>query len=224
VVSAGPQKFDGYTKSYGDLLKKSIAASGEDPTYFARYKRDCLLRVGADLTRPILDYGCGIGSVTEHLVDVWNEVHGYDPSIESVAEAKQRIPSAVFHSELASVPKGHFGTVLFSGVLHHVPREQRQAVLKEARESLTANGLVAIFEHNPINPLTLHAVRTCPFDDDAILLWPGEVKRRLRDAGFQRIRQDYIVFFPRVAAFLRPLEPKLHWLCAGAQTMTLARR
>jgi hypothetical protein len=67
-------------------------------------------------------------------------------------------------------------------------------------------------------------VRECPFDDDAILLWPGELRRRLKRAGFSKARIDYIVFFPRFLSALRPLEPRMRWCALGAQTMTVATR
>jgi hypothetical protein len=83
---------------------------------------------------------------------------------------------------------------------------------------------VVVFEHNPLNPLTQKSVRDCPFDDDAILLFPWELRGLLARSGFERVRQDYIVFFPRLLRRLRPLEPKLGWLCLGAQTLTVAER
>ena len=78
-----------------------------------------------------------------------------------------------------------------------------------------------MFEHNPWNPVTRRAVADCPFDDDAILLWPRELRSLFREAGYEDVRQDFIVFFPRSLALLRPLEPKLRWLFLGGQTMTI---
>jgi hypothetical protein len=73
-----------------------------------------------------------------------------------------------------------------------------------------------------LNPLTQRAVSTCPFDDDAILLWPWQLRPLFRSAGFSVQRLDYIVFFPRLFAKLRPLEPYLRHIALGAQTMTIA--
>ncbi len=64
----------------------------------------------------------------------------------------------------------------------------------------------------------------CPFDEGAILLRPVEIVRHLRAAGFGEPKLDYIVFFPRILARLRPLEPRLGWCALGAQTMTVATR
>lgn len=64
--------------------------SGEAPEYFARYKLGVLRRVlGEDFARPLLDFGCGIGNVTKHLVEAFPLVHGYDPSSASVKVAQE---------------------------------------------------------------------------------------------------------------------------------------
>jgi hypothetical protein len=62
----------------------------------------------------------------------------------------------------------------------------------------------------------------CAFDDDAVLLWPWQLRPLLRSAGFEVDRVDYIVFIPRALAKLRPLEPYLRHLALGAQTLTVA--
>src|SRR5882757_9681316 len=71
--------------------------SGESPTYFAEYKLKCLERLGAK--EPVLDFGCGIGNLTEQLVKTYQRVHGYDPSSESLELAKPRAPSAIFQAD-----------------------------------------------------------------------------------------------------------------------------
>lgn len=213
------QKFDGYAESYEKLHAQNIAISGEDSGYFAQYKVDCLARAGVSRAAPLLDFGCGIGNMTEKLLGTFSNVHGFEPSELSAEKAQQRVPGARIHKDFDAVPAGTFEAVVLSCVLHHVPLAERASVMQQALKALAPGGRLFIFEHNPWNPLTRRAVATCEFDDDAILLWPGEQRRLLRDAGFVNVDLDYIVFFPSQLAFLRPLEPKLNWLFAGAQTM-----
>jgi hypothetical protein len=85
--------------------------------------------------------------------------------------------------------------------------------------SLRPGGHVVVFEHNPLNPVTRRAVAACPFDDDAILLWPWQARSLLRRSGFDAVTLDYIVFFPKPLAFLRRLEPRLRGVALGAQQM-----
>ena len=217
-------KFDEYARSYDALHNQNLAASGEPLEYFSAYKRACLERLGAPATEPLLDYGCGIGNVTRALADGFREVHGFDPSSESLKVAQERVPEASFHTDIAAVPNAHFASAVVSGVLHHVPRAERAGALGRVREKLRPGGRVFVFEHNPLNPVTRHTVATCPFDDDADLLWPWQAKRLLRAAGFRAVRLDYIVFFPRPLARLRPLEPRLRWLPIGAQMLVVGER
>jgi SAM-dependent methyltransferase len=222
----GGAKFDAYANEYQSLHQKSIAASGESPTYFSEYKLHCLERlVGPKLDEPVLDFGCGIGNVTEQLVKRFSEVEGYDPSRDSLRIAKGRAPAAVFRDDLASVRQGVFGVVVLSGVLHHVkPQERRGLFAAAVARARPSGGRVVVFEHNPYNPLTRKAVRDCPFDDDAILLRPREIVLLLRSAGLSDVRCRFIVFFPRKLSILRPLEPMLAALPFGAQTMTVGVR
>lgn len=217
------EKFDAYAQSYDALHKSSIASSGEDPSYFHDYKIACLERRGL-LDGPVLDYGCGTGNLTSRLVGRAREVHGYDPSADSRAEAAARSEGAVIHDDIDTLPADHFETAVLSGVLHHVPPADRGAVLSVVRRALRPGGRIVVFEHNPLNPLTLRAVKTCEFDDDAILLPPWTARRTLRDAGFTDVVLDYIVFFPRPLAFLRRFEPHLRRVAIGAQQMLVGTR
>jgi 2-polyprenyl-3-methyl-5-hydroxy-6-metoxy-1,4-benzoquinol methylase len=214
--------FDRHARGYHEQHAASIKASGESTTYFAEYKLECLVRMGAKA--PILDFGCGIGNLTEQLVKKFRGVHGYDPSTECLRMAQPRAEGATFHHRLGDVPDATFETAVVAGVLHHVAPGERVALLGDVQKKLAPGGSIVVFEHNPFNPLTRHAVANCAFDDDAILLWPWQLKRALGDAGFVDIDLRYIVFFPKFLAALRPLEPKLSRLFMGAQTMCTATK
>jgi len=212
--------FDRYSADYAQLHAASISASGEDPSYFADYKITCLERL-ALLEGPVLDYGCGIGTLTERLAREGREVYGYDVSRASLELAAPRAPSARFVHQVDDVPKAHFRLAVLSGVLHHVAPGERARILRDVAGRLRPGGVIAVFEHNPLNPLTRRAVALCEFDHDAMLLWPWETTRLLERTGFRDVRRDFIVFFPRALRALRPLEPRLRLLPLGAQTLTL---
>ncbi len=217
-------EFDAYAASYEEDHRASIAASGEDPAYFHDHKLALLLQHGVKDTGPLLDFGCGIGNLTERFVTRFSDVHAYDPSVKSIDIAKERVPSAHFHFDPQTLPRDHFATVVLSGVLHHVLPRSRLDLLRSVRTLLRPGGQVVVFEHNPLNPLTRRAVAACAFDEDAILLWPWEARETLARAGFDGVSLDYIVFFPRSLAFLRPVERRLTRLPLGAQQMLRATR
>lgn len=216
-------KFDAYAKDYETLHANSIATSGEQPGYFADYKADCiakLLQLRSAAPLPILDYGCGIGGLTERLCARFQNVYGFDPSDDSLKIARERCPRATFFSNWEGIPRGHFGLVILANVLHHVEPAQRAALVHRLLEFLKPeSGALVVFEHNPYNPLTRRAVAQCEFDDDAILLTPKELGELLRQAGFEGVERRFIVFFPRFLAALRPFEPRMGWLPLGAQMM-----
>ena len=110
-----------------------------------------------------------------------------------------------------------FDLVQVACVFHHIKPQQRDHWIREIKRVLKPGGEVFVFEHNVLNPLTVKAVRDCPFDEDAILLPRRELLRRLRTAGFSTISVRYIVFFPAVMKFLRPLESWLGLVPFGAQ-------
>jgi 2-polyprenyl-3-methyl-5-hydroxy-6-metoxy-1,4-benzoquinol methylase len=217
-------KFDDCAESYDALHAESITASGEPTEYFAQYKLACLKRLGLRRDGAVLDYGCGIGNLTEQLVTTFSDVHAFDPSTKSLEVARRRAPAAKFHASASDLPSGKFEAIVVAGVLHHVPPQERSSLLAQLYDKLAPQGKLVVFEHNPLNPLTRRVVKACAFDDDAILLWPWEAKRLVAGSGLTDTRLDYIVFFPRALAALRPLEPKLAWMCLGAQMMVVGRR
>jgi SAM-dependent methyltransferase len=218
-------EFDRHAHTYDEQHQKSIRASGEDPEYFARYKQQCLERLlGNGYGAPVLDFGCGIGNLTHLLVGGFSDVSGYDPSSECVKTARERAPACSFYDHTDALPKDHFGAVVLANVLHHVPVVERAGVLETIHRVLAPGGKLVVFEHNPLNPVTRRAVADCPFDEDAVLLYPWTVKRLLRESGLTDVTLDYIVFFPRPLASLRSMEPHLGWLPAGAQVFAHATK
>lgn len=216
-------EFDQYAASYESMHAESIAVSGEDTGYFASYKQRVLERLlGKGFDRPGLDFGCGIGNLTRLLVQSFPIVHGYDPSLKSTLLAKERAPGASFFHQEEVLPRDHYGFVVLANVLHHVPAGERPRLMTAIVSLLAPGGRLVVFEHNPLNPFTRRAVASCPFDEKAELLYPWQVRRRLRQAGLQDVQLNYIVFFPRALSFARPLEQRLRHVPLGAQVCAWA--
>jgi 2-polyprenyl-3-methyl-5-hydroxy-6-metoxy-1,4-benzoquinol methylase len=219
--SSEVEKFDHYARSYRDAHQASVRLSGEAPEYFAEHKIGCLERAGVPREARVLDYGCGTGSLIRLLAGRYGTVAGHDPSEQSLNLARQAAPSAKFYVDDVAIPDAGFDVAVLSGVLHHVPPLERAIVVGNVVRKLSPGGRLFVFEHNPYNPITRRAVAACPFDDDAILLAPREIRALLRAAGLRSVLQDYVLFFPRPLARLRPFEPLLSWCPLGAQTLTI---
>lgn len=211
-------EFDRYALSYEELHATVLGAMGEGTGYFARYKRDVLEdMLGPGFASPVLDFGCGIGNLTQLLTTSFPNVHGYDPSSGSAQIAATRTPGARFFHEVEELPRAHYGAIVLANVLHHVQPAQRSALLASIHDLLLPGGRLVVFEHNPWNPLTRRVVDACPFDENAVLLYPSEATRLLQSARLAGGGVKYIVFFPRRLQMLRPFERRLAWLPLGAQ-------
>jgi ubiquinone/menaquinone biosynthesis C-methylase UbiE len=119
---------------------------------------------------------------------------------------------------------GTFDVALASCVFHHIPHAEHVALLGEIRRVLAPGGRLFVFEHNPLNPLTRHAVNTCEFDEHAELVLAPTMKHRVQAAGFATAVVRYRIFFPHALRGLRPLEAQLEWLPLGAQYYVLAHK
>lgn len=224
-------EFDKVASQYREMHAANIKITGEDPEYFAEYKViDIASELGERVDAPrVLDFGAGIGYSVPHFrrhlpdsritcIDVSRK------SLELGAEAYGRDAEFTYYDG-ATIPfePATFDVALASCVFHHIDHAEHIAQLREIRRVLKPGGMLCVFEHNPLNPLTRHAVNTCPFDENAVLIGAATMRRRALDAGFREALVKYRIFFPHFLRALRPLEPKLTWLPLGAQYYVLAR-
>jgi trans-aconitate methyltransferase len=225
-----PAKFDVYAHRYEQALNHGLALSGESRTFFAegrvRFLARCLRRVGFK-PREVLDYGCGDGgSARLVLAELGAEsLIGVDTSAMSVEVARaSAIAGAHFESVVDFKPVGRSDLAYCNGIFHHIPLEQRPAVLARVHAALRPGGLFALWENNPWNPGTRLVMRRIPFDRDAVPLSAGTAKRMLTAAGFEVMRTDFLFIFPKALRWLRPLERPLRKAPLGAQYQVLSRR
>jgi hypothetical protein len=66
-------------------------------------------------------------------------------------------------------------------------------------------------------------VRSCPFDENAVLLRSGRLARLFRATGLVELERRFIIFTPFDSAFFRQLDAGLSWLPLGAQYCMAAR-
>lgn len=214
------KEFDQFSENYRELLDRNISITGEKSDYFAAYKaRFIAARIGSKSDCKILDYGCGIGLVCSQMKQLipHARIDGYDISQECLEHIDSALRTqGVFTCERSELDRD-YDVVIMANVLHHVKSGARQETVSQAAELLSAKGSLIILEHNPGNPLTRRTVAKCPFDQNAILLTPGETLHYFSQNGLQNIRLEFIVFFPHFLRWLRPLEPFLAWCPLGAQ-------
>jgi SAM-dependent methyltransferase len=136
--------------------------------------------------------------------------------------ARRENPSCHFTSMDVLGTEAKFDLVIASCVFHHIPPQDRQMAIRHYYSRLKEGGHFIIFEHNPINPVTRHLVKNCPFYADAVLLSMRETVERMRNAHLQIDESSYCLFFPQQLAALRPFEKYLRWLAMGGQYFVCA--
>ena len=226
-------EFDQFADEYHNLHQENIRITGEKPEYFAEYKICDLKRVakivGVDVNN-ILDFGTGVGNNFPFLAKHFPRtgLFGTDVSEKSLTLAKERFNGfgefSLFDGKTLPYPEGQFDLALATCVFHHIPAEEHIQLIQEVSRSLRSGGAFMIYEHNPINPMTLHAVNTCPFDENAVLLKRCQVRNVLREAGMEVVMQEYRVYFPAFLKLLRPLEKYMAWLPLGAQHFVVGKK
>jgi SAM-dependent methyltransferase len=217
--------FDDVAGNYEDLLRKNLGAYGQDTSYYVEYKGEMMKRHAENKTPlSILDFGCGVGRSIPFLQRFFpgSAIWGCDPSKESLSVAQRNNPTCSFFS-LHEAPLRCFDLILVSCVFHHVPPKGREKVLGVIKSLMSPGAELFIFEHNPYNPLTRHAVNTCPFDKDAKLITLSDMKRLIFHSGLTTLPARYTLFFPAALKPLRFLEPLLAPLPLGGQYMVHAR-
>jgi SAM-dependent methyltransferase len=231
-VSDGPPAgFDEYSESYREEIERSISFVGAGHDFFVAAKAEVLLELsnatGVPRELAFLDVGCGPGETDRFLEGKVGRLAGVDVAPKMLERARRVNPSVDYRDYASGDPlpfeDGGFDVSFAVCVFHHVDRGQRAALVEEMKRVCRPGGLLAIFEHNPLNPLTRRAVSGCEFDRDAELVRRGAAERLLRDAGLSPAGR-YILFFTRESRLLRGIERRLGWLPLGAQYVVFAQR
>ena len=224
---------DAYPSDYRDDINRSIGFAGVDVDLFTRGKADHIVEL-LDRYAPqraagtnCLDIGCGIGILHPLLAPRVARIAGAEVSEEALVTARAANPTVEYrHYDGARLPydDASFDACTTVCVMHHVPPLQWLAFVSEAWRVTRPGGLFAVYEHNPINPLTRVAVWRCAFDHDAVLLRAARVIELLRAQGFEIVTRQYLFFVPADAAWARQADRALAWLPLGAQYVVCARR
>ena len=226
------ESFDEYKDSYREAVQQSISFAGQDVDFFSEVKAEHLVelvrrQLGDPAELTALDVGCGVGLTDSFVRRVFGDLHGVDVSagvVERAAEVNPDVTYRVYDGETLPYEEDTFHVSFAICVLHHVPPADWERFVGEMARVTRPGGLLVIFEHNPLNPLTLLAVNRCEFDEDAVLLRKGKTRRLLERRNLLFTDARYILFFPWRRRIFRRIERYLTGLPLGAQYMIAGRK
>ena len=220
-------EFDYLSGNYDEALKKSFPTALEEVNYFSTYK----IKLVHDLTKNkkninILDFGCGAGTSLSIFSEYFksSKLWGYDVSNEFIKKIKKRKKNIKLTTNLKKIPKKKFDLIFISNVLHHINKKNHNKILSNCRKFLKDSGVLYIFEHNPINPLTNYVFKNSPIDKNAEMVPSKILVDRAVKAKLKIISLKYTLFFPKQLSFLRFLEKFLVWLPLGAQYLLILKK
>jgi SAM-dependent methyltransferase len=233
---SSPSQFDAYARDYMKELdhpfRRIVDAGGG---YFIQAKVRIIREFhqkyfSGDPSATIADIGSGIGLFEKALAPFFKNIIGLDLSLEmlKVASMTSEFDSQRFCQADAMhlpMPSESADIVFTSCVFHHIEPALYIRVLPEFLRVTRPGGLVIVFEHNPLNPLTQLVVRTTPLDNDANLLGMRAALRLLRGANADVLHTGYFLYGPKkLDGFLYKNINFLRRLPFGGQYYIVARK
>ena len=219
--------FDKYADDYDELTRKNVNFFSSDDFYFARVKIDLIKTYIKQEPKRILEYGAGVGRNLPFLMGYFpaSEIWACDISEKSLRKINKNYPEVktFLLDKGLSQECGVFDLILIAGVFHHIEPAIRGAVAAHAVSLMSDQSELFIFEHNPYNPVTRRLVDRCPYDGDAVLLKPVEVRSLLIGGGLNVKQTGYYLFFPP-SLKLSKLENLLSSIPLGGQYFVSATK
>jgi SAM-dependent methyltransferase len=217
---------------YRATIDEGISFIGADHDFFIVTKGDMINELIADrlptVSRArILDVGCGHGYVHPKLVEAGHQVTGVEIAeqvIEVARKANAKVDYRTYDGTSLPFPDSTFDVAIAMCVMHHVPPSKWGVFVREMRRVVRPGGFIAVFEHNPINPLTQYVVASSKLDVGVKLVRRRRLVQLFRAAGISKVRSAYIFFTPFGHRLFRWLDKKLAWMPLGAQYLTVAER
>jgi ubiquinone/menaquinone biosynthesis C-methylase UbiE len=204
------QEFDQFARDYRGILDDVCGLTGESSQYFAQLKVQKLAQWFPELVDKsisILDFGCGDGMMTHFVSETFKNAHvfGVDPSPKSVEIAQVKYPNITFGVNADTHTKIEFNDekfdlVVAAGAFHHIPYHMHEGYLNELMRILKKDGILVLFELNPLNPGTQLMFHRSPFEENAKMLKPWYTYRITRPHGGCAIK--YYCFFSRIYALV----------------------
>lgn len=224
--------FDEHEAEYSKTVNDALSFSGLDVDFFTRVKADYIVDLVKSHFRDatglrMLDIGCGVGNFHPLLAPHFVRIDGVDISPSSIERGQANNPEVnyqCYDGDRLPFDDNTFDLAITVCVMHHVPPASWPNFAREMHRVVRSGGLALVFEHNPVNPVAVHVVNNCPFDEDAILLRAPKITKLFSDAGFESIKVRSIITIPPFNGLFRGIDRLFSRLPLGAQYYVAATK
>ena len=223
--------YDRHRDTYARDLDRAVSFAGRDHTFFTRAKAEQLVELvrrhaGDPRTADVVDVGCGVGLTDRFLRGAFRTLTGVDVTPGVLETAAAENPWARYvrsDGETLPLEDDSFDVSVSICVVQVVEPAQRPRFVGELARVTRPGGLVVVFEHNPLNPLTRIVVRRCSYGADARMLREGELARLFTGAGLETVDRGYLLLLPSRHPAAVAVEQRLRALPLGSQYYRAAR-
>ena len=225
------REFDRLARNYEKLLDDPVRryfAPGSG--FFVTRKMDVLRAFAArhrmDIsTATWLDVSSGKGDLLREGRPHFGRLLGCDVSAAMMDESRDL--DLVPQPEPNRLPFGDASVdwVTAVCVYHHIGPRDRDRLTADIRRVLKPGGVLALIEHNPLNPVTRLIVSRTPIDEHAMLLSGKAARRLVADARLDVVDTRYFLFVPqRLYRWAGALERVLEHVPCGGQYAVFGRK
>ena len=196
-------EFDEYAEQYDKLVRSPLRDRfSTESSFFAERKWHLLKRFlirqdTAPRSLDWLDVGCGTGTLLRIAGGEFRSAAGCDPSSEMLQPCQDLEVTVQNEGTQLPFESNRFDIATLVCVLHHVTPNDRLTLMEDVVRVVRPGGLICIFEHNPLNPVTRLIVSQTPVDRDAVLLTSTESRRLLTNAGCSLSHLEYFLYLPQ---------------------------
>ena len=239
MVVEQKQNFDKESEVYTEMLENGIKNTGFSFDYIQEYKVLDLKEEVKKYTNPenelkILDFGCGIGLVTQYLRKHFpnSTLYACDYSKKSIEKCMERNKNIqnlhIMPTNGSDIPFAEkFDIIFIANVVRHISRPNQKIIFDNLYNSLAENGRIMMYEFNPLNPVSLYFYykEDRQYDPENVRIMSAGYSRKLfKSANFKDIKTKYRFFVPSSLKKLLWIEKYLKKCPIGANYYLIAKK